>query len=205
MENLTKHVYTWEAHHPEWKENVRSAAIELENKFILIDPLIPPGAAGDSIWELIEKSLHQGKEVHSMLTVFYHQRSTQAILDKYARQVIIWYPNEGRELNIAANRFSPGALLPCNIQALKTERKFEVLFWFQKDKVLFSGDVLLGGKRDPLRVCPKSWLHNTNRNELAESLEYLLKWPIDIIHVGHGKPIIRNAISILNQALQRAK
>ncbi len=200
-------VFTWEALHPEWKKDVRSAAYLSPRSVVLIDPLIPTGSAGKAFWKPLDRLiLTEELSLQILLTIFYHLRSTPDILSRYGDRVHVWCPTGGRDLTIAARRFRAGARLPAGIQAFPTARKFEVLFWIPRVNILFSGDAILGGKRQSLRLCPNSWNpKGVTQADLANSLEPIRRLPVQVVHVGHGSPVTSGAHEALISALDAAR
>ena len=95
--------------------------------------------------------------------------------------------------------------MPAGIVASETLRTDEVVLWLPAAKTLVAGDVLLGGKRKPLRFCPQSWLPgDVKRAELASSLTPLLKLPVELIVPAHGDPVRADAAAVLERALADA-
>ncbi len=89
--------------------------------------------------------------------------------------------------------FRPGETLPGGIEAFRSARRTEVVFWIPAHQALVPGDVLLGDGAGGVRMCPESWLpEKTGHRELAESLRPLLELPVRRILVSHGEPVLEN-------------
>ena len=175
----------WTAWHDEWKQQVASLALETrDDGLVLIDPLAPPA-------ELRSAD-------HVLITVFWHGRSTR---DLDAR---VWAPT--RSAQPLRNRgvdvtepFRAGDELPGGIQAFRTARVSEVVYWLPEQRAVVAGDVLLGS---PLRLCPESWLGKATHDDLRESLRPLLDLPVERVLVSHGDPVLDGGEQALAAVLE---
>ena len=85
--------------------------------------------------------------MHVLVTVFWHVRSTAAMVDRYSARV--WAPSTSRAAverrsGVVTDVFRPGDALPGGIEAFRTARRTEVVFWIPQHRALVPGDVLLG-------------------------------------------------------------
>jgi glyoxylase-like metal-dependent hydrolase (beta-lactamase superfamily II) len=192
MEEIATGLHRWTSPHHDWEEDVGSLALESDDGLILIDPLDPPRGLG--------------RPDHVLLTVFWHHRSTRDLKAKH-----VWAPGSVRAL---ANRgvevtdvFAAGDALPGGVQAFKTARANEVVYWLPKQRALAVGDVLLGAGAKPratddaLRLCPERWLGKATHDDLRRSLAPLLELPVSRVVVSHGEPILRSGKSALERVL----
>lgn len=196
-------VWRWMAFHPEWKQEVASAAIESGGRLILIDPLLPAGADGEAALRRLEAG-KDARPVDIVLTVFYHERSAGAIADAVPG-TSLWVVEEGVEKveSEVTNPFRPGDALPGGLAALATARIDEVALWDASSRSLFVGDVLLGRGPGGIELCPESWLPDgIGTDDLVGSLMPLLDLPIARILPGHGEPLLRNARARLKSVLE---
>ncbi|MBD0328831.1 MAG: hypothetical protein ICV64_01850 [Thermoleophilia bacterium] len=192
MEELAPGLRRWTAHHPDWDEQVASAAVETEDGLVVIDPLAPPP-------EL--------EADHVLLTVYWHARSTPQL-----GRARVWAParsatplrNRGIEVTDAVRG---GDALPGGIEAIQTARAAELVFRLPRQRAVVVGDVLLGAgakphaTRDPLRLCPEGWLGKRTHDDLRASLRPLLDVPPELVLVSHGEPVLRGARRALERAL----
>jgi len=200
-------LHTWEAFHPEWREDVRSSACVSERSVTLIDPQLPRGAErGRWLRALDRLVLERTLSLFVVTTVHWHARDARQLIARYGARARWWCPAAQRALPRPVRRFRPGARLPGGLQAVPTARGDEVLLWLPRARALFAGDVLLGGKRPALRLCPAGWLpRGVSRVDLAVSLAPALSLPIELLHLGHGAPIVSDASECLAAALGAAK
>jgi glyoxylase-like metal-dependent hydrolase (beta-lactamase superfamily II) len=197
-------VWRWVAFHPEWKQEVASAAIESGGRLVLIDPLLPAGAEGEAALRRLEAGRGDGQPVDIVLTVFYHERSAGAIADALPGTTL-WVVHEGVEKveSAVTNPFRPGDALPGGLAALATARIDEVVLWDASSRSLFVGDVLLGRGPEGIELCPENWLPDgIGTDDLVGSLMPLLDLPIARILPGHGEPLLRNARARLKNLLE---
>ena len=219
-------LWRWTGYHEEWKEDVGSVFCETEDGVVLADPLVPRGdcaspetASADyarpktpvdseRFWRGLDRDVRRvGGPVHVLVTVFWHVRSTAALVERYSARV--WAPSASRAAvarrsGVVTDVFRAGERLPGGIEAFKTARRTEVVFWIPQHRALVPGDVLLGDGAGGVCMCPESRLpEKTGHPELATSLRPLLDLPVRRILVSHGEPVLANGRRALAAALGR--
>jgi len=219
-------LWRWTGHHEEWNDDVGSVYCETADGVVLLDPLVPPescarpeSARADSgrantpetgdaerFWAALDGDVERvGGEVHVLLTVFWHIRSTAALVERYRART--WVPTTSRAPVArrgvpVSDPFRPGDPLPGGIEAYRTARSTEVVFWIPRHRALVPGDVLLGQQGGGVRLCPQSWLPpKTSLEDLAESLRPLLDLPVERVLVSHGEPVLRHGREALAASL----
>ena len=204
---IDKGLWRWTGYHEEWKEDVGSVFCETEDGVVLVDPLVP-SKDEERFWRALDRDVRRvGGQVHVLVTVFWHVRSTGAIVDRYPTRV--WAPSTSRAAverrsGVVTDVFRPGEGLPGEIESRHTARRTEVVFWIPQHRALVPGDVLLGDGAGGVRMCPESWLpEKTGQPELAASLRPLLELPVERILVSHGEPVLDDGRAALAAALQR--
>ncbi len=198
-------LWRWTGYHEEWRENVGSVFCETDDGVVLVDPLVPPEDT-ERFWRALDRDVRRvGANVHVLVTVFWHARSTAALVERYSARV--WAPSTSRAAverrsGVVTDVFRPGDNLPGGIKAFPSARRTEVVFWIPQHRALVPGDVLLGDGTGGVRMCPESWLSgNTAHPELAASLRPLLELPVRRILVSHGEPVLENGHDALAAAL----
>jgi len=110
-----------------------------------------------------------------------------------------------RRAGVVTDAFRPGDALPGGVEAFRTARSTEVVYWIPRQASLVPGDVLLGDGAGGVRMCPESWLPGkTSHAALAESLRPIADLPIKRILVSHGEPVLENGRTALAAALSAA-
>ncbi len=198
-------LWRWTGWHDEWQEDVGSVYVETSDGAVLVDPLVPPDD-GDQFWRSLDRDVERaGGNVHVLVTVFWHTRHTRELVDRYRARV--WAPARGRtaierRAGTVTDAFRPDDALPGGIQALRTARAAEVVYWLPAHKTLVPGDVLVGDGEGGIRMCPASWLpEKVDHAKLAESLRPLLDLPVERVLVSHGDPVLADGRSALAAAL----
>jgi len=213
---IAPRLWRWTGRHEEWEEDVGSVYYETEDGVVLVDPILPPEDT-DRFLEHLDREV-SGKQVHVLVTVFWHTRNTAAMVERYGARV--WAPARGkqaiaRRAGVVTDPFRAGDALPGDLQALPTARAAEVVYWIPRHGALVPGDVLLGegakggGTRRAgpggIRLCPESWLpEGKGHAELAASLRPLLDLPVERVLVSHGTPVLARAREALSRALDVA-
>jgi glyoxylase-like metal-dependent hydrolase (beta-lactamase superfamily II) len=206
---LAPGLWRWTAYHEEWQEDVGCVYCDTADGVVLIDPLVPSGEdEAERFWRALDRDVERsGQQVHVLITVFWHVRSTAAMVERYGARV--WAPTRSRpavtrRAGTVTDAFRPGDELPGEVQAFPTARSAEVVYWIPAQRALVPGDVVLGQDPGGLRMCPESWLpEKVGHAELAESLRPLLDLPVERLLVSHGEPVLENARTSLAAALAR--
>ncbi len=198
-------LWRWTGYHEEWKEDVGSVYCETKDGVVLVDPIVPPEAS-DRFWRALDGDVERvGAPVHVLVTIFWHTRSTEAIVARYGARV--WAPSRGRaavarRAGTVTDAFQVGDRLPDEIEAFATSRGTEVVYWIGPQRALVPGDVLLGDGRGGIRMCPESWLQTGGSHaQLAESLRPLLHLPVERVLLSHGEPVLEGGNKALAAAL----
>jgi glyoxylase-like metal-dependent hydrolase (beta-lactamase superfamily II) len=191
----------WTAWHDEWRQHVGSVSVETDDEVVVIDPLLPEEGT-DEIWAILERD----KPVHVLVTVFWHTRSTAAVVTRTGAS--IWAPSRGRaavarRAGAVDRPFRPDERLPAGIEAVPTARANEVVYVVPSHAAVVPGDVVLGAKDGPgLRLCPAGWLPDgVGHEELRRSLQPLLDRPVERVLVSHGEPVLANGHAELRRLL----
>jgi glyoxylase-like metal-dependent hydrolase (beta-lactamase superfamily II) len=199
-------LWRWTAYHEEWKEDVGCVFVETGDGVVLIDPLVP---ADDTarFWKALDRDVKRSKGgVHVLITVFWHARSAAAMRERYEAR--IWAPTSGRaaiarRTGEVTDPFSLDGGLPGGLEAYRTARAAEVVYWIPEHSALVPGDVLVGDGKGGARMCPESWLPaGKSHRDLAASLRPLLDLPVRRILVSHGRPVVTGGGRALARALE---
>ncbi len=201
-------LWRWTGYHEDWKQEVGCVFCETEDGVALIDPLVPPEDA-DRFWEALDRDVQRtGGAVHLLLTVFWHVRSAATVAERYEARVWVSKtarPTIERRGVPVTDLFRPGDPLAGGLEAFRTARAAEVLYWIPQHAALVPGDVLIGDEAGGVRLCPERWLpEKTSLQDLAESLRPLLELPVERILVSHGDPVLAGGKRALAAALDAA-
>jgi glyoxylase-like metal-dependent hydrolase (beta-lactamase superfamily II) len=207
-EELVPGLHRWEAFHPSWGKVVACVALVAEDGLVLVDPLAPPDVReARRFWKALDaRAASDLGRTHVVLTLHYHLRSAPDVAARYGAP--LWVPagseHRVREARVD-NVFAPGDDLPGGLRALDSGRSGEVVLWSPRHGAAITGDVVLGGVRRPLRVCPASWLPpGVTRGDVARALAPLHELPIAIVVPLHGPPVRESARAALAAALAEA-
>ena len=212
-------LWRWTALHPDWtpedggpegwEQEGSSYMYEADGELVVFDPLVPADGTSDAerFWSAFDSDVERNGPPHVLLTIFWHARSSQALLDRYeGARVWVHEPAAAdvRERATVTDTFAAGDVLPGGIEAKQSVRSGEILFWIPEHRALVAGDVLLGTSDGGIRVCPDSWLgERTNPEELREELRRLLDLRVERVLLTHGEPVVENAPEALARALER--
>ena len=212
---LAPGLWHWVARHPDWtpedrgpdgwEPEVSCYALVEDGELVLFDPLVPDDAE-ERFWRALDEDVHAHGPPQVLLTVYWHARSSQRILDRYEGSRV-WVPDVAedklRERTDYTDVFSPGSSLPARVEARATVYREEVVFWLAGHRALIAGDVLLGTPQGGLRPCPVSWRPgDVTRERFHSALRPLLELPIELVLLAHGEPVLSHAHSALAAILR---
>ncbi len=210
VEQIADGLWRWTTRHPDWTPDadwdadVGCLYYEGPDAVVLIDPLVPTDSdERDRFLRSLERDLEQaGRPLALLLTVFWHERSAQELVDRYDAALWAHEPALDRLSARATNPFTLGDPLPGEIQAFDADRRDEVLLWIPEHEALVAGDVLLGDGNGGVRVCPDDWLpEGVTPEQFREGLRPLLDLPIERVLVSHGEPVLAGGRDALARAL----
>ena len=197
VRELRPGLWRWTAEHPDcdhderWGPGVGSVYAELSDAIVLVDPLVP--ADGEAaFWEALDRDVERnGNPVHVLLTVHWHERSVEDVLERYG--ATLWRPEETGEL-------------PAGAEAVVVEGADwkEAAFFLEPHRALVVGDLLIGangGIELPISwfpVAEQDWVRQELRADLRRRL---LDLPIELVLVSHGEPVLENGHEALERAL----
>jgi hypothetical protein len=179
IEQIAPQLWWWTAPHPEWtpeqfkdgqgwQRDVSSYALVEDGALVLFDPLVPAGGE-EAFWKALDDDVEHHGPPAILITVFWHARSAQEILDRY-EGATLWAhePSAGEveERVRVTSRFSHGDVLPGGVEALALHHMHEAAFWLPGHRAFVIGDSVLGYE-DRVKHCPESWL--TEGESMAKS------------------------------------
>ena len=197
VRQLRPGLWRWVAPHPEWEagmhwpQQVGSVYAEFPDALVVIDPQVP-GDESEAFWAALDRDVARlERPVQVVLTVHWHERSVDELLDRYDAK--LWRPEQPTEL-------------PAGIRAELVEGAdwVEAMFYLESWHALAVGDLLIGDDEGGIRV-PVSWFPKEEqdwaRQGLKERLRVLLDLPIELVLVSHGEPVLENGHAALERAL----
>lgn len=210
VRELAPGLWRWTALHPEWTpdadwdQEVGCLYLETAASVILIDPLVPgePSSRETFLDRLDADVERHGKPVSILLTVWWHERSTGELAERYGAEV--WANAEGgrsRTETPVTHPFATGDVLPGGLIGIDAQRVGETLYWLPEQRALVSGDIFLGDGEGGVRICSQSWLGDVSYRELKLALAGLLDLPVEMVLVAHGEPVLEDGLTALAAAL----
>jgi hypothetical protein len=197
VQELRSGLWRWTAEHPEWDHaqhwgpRVGSVYAELPDALVVVDPLVPSDEE-ERFWSALDDDVERlARPVYVLLTVHWHERSVEAVLDRY--KAVLWRPEEKIEL--------PQAIEPV---VVKGSDWSEAMFFLEPHRALVVGDLLI--EKDGAIELPISWFPKAEqdwaRDELKPKLrERLRGLPIELVVVSHGEPVLHDGAAALERAL----
>jgi glyoxylase-like metal-dependent hydrolase (beta-lactamase superfamily II) len=197
VQELRPGLWRWTAEHPQWNHaeqwgpEVGSVYAELPDALVLVDPLVPADEE-ERFWSALDRDVEKvDRPVYVLLTVHWHERSVDVVLDRY--KAVLWRPEEKIEL--------PEGVEPIVVKGADWS---EAMFFLAPHRALVTGDLLIG--RDGGIALPVEWFPQAEqewaRTELKPMLrERLGSLPVELVLVSHGDPILENGAAALERAL----
>ncbi len=209
LDQLRPGLWRWTTPHPDWRpdeewdRDVGSVAVVSDDAFVLVDPLAPSDEADrERFWRAVDDDVAHHGPPHVVLTVPWHRRSTDEVLDRYD-DARLWVHRPGAgDARRHTDIFDAGDALPAGLTPIDGRWEGEALLWIPAHRALVSGDVLLGGADGGLRMCPDSWLpEDLTPAALRDALQPLLDLPVELVLPAHGEPVLQDGRAALERAL----
>jgi glyoxylase-like metal-dependent hydrolase (beta-lactamase superfamily II) len=196
---IRRGLWRWTLDHPAWEAGekwdpaVGSVFAELPDAALLIDPLVPTDAGeAEHFWRSLDRDVERlDRPVHVLLTVHWHERSAEAVLERY--RAVLWRPEQPTEL-------------PSGVEALLVRGSdwVEALFYLQPWRALVVGDLLVGGAGG-VRV-PVDWFPTEEQDWARADLKERLRQAVadrdvELVLVSHGDPVLEGGREALERAL----
>lgn len=203
FEQIEPGLWWWTAPHPDWtpdsdkdgqgwQETVSSYALLADDQLVLFDPLV------DDWGPLDEDVRHHGPPA-ILITIFWHVRSSQEILDRYEGATLWAYEAAAEWIGERArytDTFAPGDRLPGGVEALPMRHVEEVAFWLPTQRAAVIGDTILG-RDGSARLLPRSWIRETDSyDEVRGAVHSVLKFPSKRLLLTHGGPTEPSALEV---------
>ena len=170
IRELEPHLWWWTAPHPDWgpedfvdgrgwKREVSSYALVEDDSLVLFDPLVPADEEA-RFWAALDGDVEHHGPPAILVTVYWHARSSAAILDRYEGAELWAHEPSAQEVGgrvTVTHSFGDGDVLPGGVEAVAMHHMDEAAFWLPGHGALVLGDSVLGYE-DEVRLCPESWL-----------------------------------------------
>jgi glyoxylase-like metal-dependent hydrolase (beta-lactamase superfamily II) len=206
VQEISRRLWWWSAPHPEWTESavkdgqgwqqtVSSYALAADDAFVLFDPLIPDGGE-EVFWAALDDDVERYGPPAILITIFWHVRSSQQILDRYAGSTLWAHEPAAEWIGERArftNTFTADDALPGGAEALPMHHMEEVAYWLPDHDAAVIGDTILGYD-GVARLCPPQWLRKEESyDEVRRLVQRVLEFPANRLLLTHGGPTDPNA------------
>jgi hypothetical protein len=204
VQEIAPGLWWWTARHPDWtpddleggegwEEIVSSYALATDDAFLLFDPLVED-------WDWLDRSVDQHGPPAVLITIFWHARSAQQILDRY-KGASVWAYEPATEWVGERTRytdtFTVGDPLPAEIEPVSAARAHEVAYWLPQHNAVVFGDVVLRhGERATL--FPPQWAHRKQEiiDAARQAVRALMARNPDRLLLTHGGPTEPSALEV---------
>jgi hypothetical protein len=209
VQEIEEGLWRWTAPHPDWHpasgstggwvRDVGSVYCELPGAILIIDPVVPEDAGdAERLWRALDRDVERlGRPVCVVLTVHWHRRGADEVIDRYA----------GHD-----------GVVPDGATAIPLGDPIgETAYSLRHHRSLVPGDVVLGGdgiegeQLGPLRVCPPGWYGRSVAERwwyggmgLRSALDRLAAEPAERVLVTHGTPLLSGGSEALRTLAARA-
>jgi glyoxylase-like metal-dependent hydrolase (beta-lactamase superfamily II) len=201
LEQIAPHLWWWTAPHPDWApedlgdgkgwaRDVSCYALVEDGTLALFDPLVPADDE-ERFWRALDRDVEEHGPPAILLTIFWHARSAQQVLDRYDDATVWVHEPSGerfRERVRVTQTFRAGDLLPAKAEAVALHHRQEAAFWIPAHRALVLGDSVLGYE-GRAALCPESWLgEDESVEELDASVRRALERNPQLLLLTHGGP-----------------
>jgi glyoxylase-like metal-dependent hydrolase (beta-lactamase superfamily II) len=205
VQEIAPGLWWWTAPHPDWtpedleggegwEQIVSSYALATDDAFILFDPLIED-------WDELDRYVEQHGLPAILITLFWHARSAQEILDRYDGASVWAYEPAAEwigERTRYTTTFTAGDSLPAGIEAIPMPRVAEVAYWLPQHNSVVVGDTIL---RHGVRATlfPPTWVARRKQEIIKaakQSVRELVERSPDRLLLTHGGPTDPSALEV---------
>jgi hypothetical protein len=208
---LAPGLWRWATRHPEWHPGrfgaeVACFALEAGEELLLIDPLLPEDDEAPVLGVL--DRLAQDRELHVLITIGYHVRSGERLVERYDGE--LWGPPNCASRLRQASRLrdlQPGAPGPAGAMAFAIGRpvRGERPLWLPSHAAVAFGDAIVTTPEGELRMWAQQTLDDKRRRfyreRFAPTFAPLLELPVERVLVTHGEPVLEDGAAALREAL----
>jgi glyoxylase-like metal-dependent hydrolase (beta-lactamase superfamily II) len=209
MEEIAPRLWWWTAPHPSWtpgafrggkgwKEDVSSYALVENGELVLFDPLVPRGEE-EAFWKALDGDVEHHGPPAILITVYWHARSSQKILERYQGSTLWAHEPASRGLGNRVqytDTFEGGDTLPGGVEALAMHHMNEAAFWLPGHRALVLGDSVVGYD-DRAELSPSSWLRKKETvEEQRASVQRAMERNPDRLLLTHGGPTDPSALEV---------
>ena len=186
--DVTPGLWVWRTEHPDWKpglaweRTVTSTCVECGGEVAVLDPLAPPGEAGEELWARLDRT------PPTLVAVLKpdHVRDVDLFVRRYDAKGYgprLYWRDDIPETRLHA--IEPGDELPGGLVAVYDGRgRNETPLWLPEQKALVFADALTAPK-GKLRIWDTPW----HEERALPALRALLELPFHWVIVSHGSPV----------------
>jgi glyoxylase-like metal-dependent hydrolase (beta-lactamase superfamily II) len=206
MTELRPRLWYWTARHPDWAPNdgwepdVGCYAYVAPDggTLVLVDPLVPD-ADEEAFWRALDLEVEHHGPPNVLVTVFFHARSAQAMLDRYDGARVWAYAPARDELarwTTVTDFYDLGDPLPAGIEAYPVGGdEHEIAYRVPEYDAVIVGDAMIAAPGTAPRVWPED-------ESVRTALRLLLERPLELLLLTHGAPVPTDGGAALARALQ---
>lgn len=210
VQQIRPQLWRWTVTHPEWtpeeggsdgwEPEVGCYAHVARDALVLVDPLVPSDGTSEAerFWRALDGDVEHHGPPHVLITVFWHARSAQRILDRYEGARVWAHAPAAEEIGKrtrVTDTFSVGDGLPGGIEPFDAGAEDEIVYWLPAHRAVVTGDVLIAAPGGPIRV----W---SDQPDVRATLQPLLDLPVELVLLTHGEPLLENGRVALVRALE---
>jgi glyoxylase-like metal-dependent hydrolase (beta-lactamase superfamily II) len=180
---------------PEWPEEVGCVLYTAPAALVLIDPLVRDDLS-PAAWDWLDGAVEEADGgVAVLLTAPWHERSTRAVVDRYAAEV--WIAPVARERigDLPWLRTIPAGI---EVFTPRGVDEGQVAFFVEEERTLVVAEFFVGTPTG-LELCPSP--AERDLAEFAASMCELRRMPIDRVLVAHGQPVFEAGAEAIAAAL----
>jgi len=173
-----------------WPREVGCVYAETRDAIVLVDPLVPQDAEeAATFWRALDRDRRRlaDRRVVILLTAAWHRRSSEEVAERY--DAAIWSQGDALPDGVEADVFEAGEWR-------------EIVFGLTDHAAVVFGDVIEGDGAGGVHMAADWWPPEESRTvRVREELRRVLRWPIDLVVVSHGEPVLEQGRAALERAL----
>jgi glyoxylase-like metal-dependent hydrolase (beta-lactamase superfamily II) len=204
VKEIAPGLWWWTAPHPDWtpedleggegwEQIVSSYALATDNAIVIFDPLIED-------WDWLDNHVKEHGPPAVLITLFWHARSAQEILDRYDGASVWAYEPAAEWIGERTRytiKFNAGDS-PAGIEAIPMPRVAEVAYWLPQHNSVVVGDTILR-HGDRATLFPATWVARRKQEIIdaaKQSVRELMERSPDRLLLTHGGPTDPSALEV---------
>lgn len=202
LREIVPDIFTWSEFSEEKQLNFNGYYLAHRGESVIIDPPVLTAEGFNELKTLVEKNdLCPLKGI--LITNAHHERSSHTLREAFGVPVLINEKDKDLLEHSSTRTFSDGDELFCGLKVINLENQKspgESALLLSDRKILIVGDALIGKVPGKVNLLPPDKYKDIQK--ARKGLEILTHFDFEVLLVGDGEPILKNAKATVRKFLE---